>query len=94
MSASKSDLSIKEHNVKEYMAGLGQKARAASRVIAAAPTALKNKALLAIADELDKSRITLVAENQKDLAAGKANGLDAAMLDRLAVKPTTIDGMI
>lgn len=94
MSASKSDLSIKEHNVKEYMAGLGQKARAASRVIAAAPTALKNKALLAIADELDKSRITLVAENQKDLAAGKANGLDAAMLDRLAVKPSTIDGMI
>ncbi|HEY8938695.1 MAG TPA: glutamate-5-semialdehyde dehydrogenase [Cellvibrio sp.] len=81
-------------NVKEYMAALGHKARVASRVIAAAPTALKNKALLAIADELDKSRITLVAENQKDLAAGKANGLDAAMLDRLAVKPTTIDGMI
>lgn len=89
MSASKS-----EFNVKDYMAGLGQKARSASRVIAAAPTALKNKALLAIAGELDKSRITLVAENQKDLAAGKANGLDAAMLDRLAVKPTTIDGMI
>ncbi|WP_039915588.1 glutamate-5-semialdehyde dehydrogenase [Cellvibrio mixtus] len=81
-------------NVKEYMAGLGHRARVASRIIAAAPTALKNKALLAIADELDKSRITLVAENQKDLAAGKANGLDAAMLDRLAVKPTTIDGMI
>lgn len=89
MSASKSEV-----NVKDYMAGLGQKARAASRIIAAAPTALKNKALLAIADELDKSRITLVAENQKDLAAGKANGLDAAMLDRLAVKPATIDGMI
>lgn len=89
MSASKSEL-----NVKEYMAELGQKARKASRIIAAAPTALKNKALMAIADELDKSRITLVAENQKDLAAGKANGLDAAMLDRLAVKPTTIDGMI
>jgi glutamate-5-semialdehyde dehydrogenase len=89
MSVSNSEL-----NVKDYMAGLGQKARAASRIIAAAPTAVKNKALLAIANELDKSRITLVAENQKDLAAGKANGLDAAMLDRLAVKPTTIDGMI
>lgn len=89
MSTSKSEV-----NVKKYMADLGQKARAASRIIAAAPTALKNKALLAIANELDKSRITLVAENQKDLAAGKANGLDAAMLDRLAVKPTTIDGMI
>ncbi|HSX85237.1 MAG TPA: glutamate-5-semialdehyde dehydrogenase [Cellvibrio sp.] len=81
-------------NVKDYMAELGRKARAASRVIAAAPSALKNKALMAIAEELDKSRITLVSENQKDLAAGKANGLDAAMLDRLAVKPATIDGMI
>ena len=87
-------VSHSELNVKDYMAGLGQKARVASRIIAAAPTAVKNKALLAIAHELDKSRITLVAENQKDLAAGKANGLDAAMLDRLAVKPTTIDGMI
>ena len=85
---------MSELNVKEYMAEVGRKARAASRVIAAAPTAVKNAALLAIAAELDKSRITLVAENQKDLAAGKANGLDAAMLDRLAVKPATIDSMI
>jgi glutamate-5-semialdehyde dehydrogenase len=81
-------------NVKDYMAELGRNARVAARVIAAASTGLKNKALLAIAEQLDKSRITLVAENQKDLAAGKANGLDAAMLDRLAVKPATIDGMI
>ncbi len=81
-------------DVKSYMAQLGSKARAASRLIAKAPTALKNQALLAIADALDKSRITLVAENQKDLVAGKANGLDAAMLDRLTLKPATIDGMI
>ena len=81
-------------NVKDYMAELGRTARIAARVIAAASTGLKNKALLAIAEQLDKSRITLVAENQKDLAAGKANGLDASMLDRLALKPATIDGMI
>ena len=85
---------MSELNVKEYMVEVGRKARIASRVIAAAPTALKNKALLAIANELDKSRITLVAENQKDLAAGKANGLDSAMLDRLTVKPAGIDSMI
>ena len=88
------DANHKEFNVQAYMADLGQKARAVSRVIAATPTAIKNKALLAIASELDKSRITLVAENQKDLNAGKANGLDAAMLDRLTLKPATIDGMI
>ncbi|ACE85679.1 glutamate-5-semialdehyde dehydrogenase [Cellvibrio japonicus] len=85
---------MKVDSVKDYMAHIGIKARAASRLIAAAPTATKNNALLAIAQELDKSRITLVAENQKDLAAGKANGLDSAMLDRLTLKPATIDAMI
>lgn len=85
---------MSELNVKDYMAEVGRKARVAARVIAAAPTALKNKALLAIAAELDKARITLVAENQKDLTAAKASGLDAAMLDRLVVKPATIDSMI
>lgn len=81
-------------SVKEYMAELGRNARAAARVIAAAPTGVKNKALLAIAEALDSSRITLVAENQKDLAAARANGLEPAMVDRLAVKPATIDSMI
>jgi glutamate-5-semialdehyde dehydrogenase len=83
-----------QFNIKEYMAELGRNARAAARVIAAAPTGVKNKALLAIADALDSSRITLVAENQKDLAAARANGLEPAMVDRLAVKPATIDSMI
>jgi len=81
-------------NVKDYMAELGRNARAAARVIAAAPTAVKNQALLAIADALNNSRIILVSENQKDVAAAKANGLDAAMIDRLVVKPATIDAMI
>ena len=81
-------------DVKDYMAELGRNARKASRAIAAASTGVKNKALLAIADALNSNRITLVAENQKDLAAAKANGLDAAMIDRLAVKPATIDSMI
>lgn len=81
-------------NVKDYMAELGRNARAASRAIAAASTGVKNKALLAIADALNSNRITLVAENQKDLAAAKASGLEPAMVDRLAVKPATIDAMI
>jgi glutamate-5-semialdehyde dehydrogenase len=81
-------------NVKDYMAEVGRNARAASRVIAAATTGVKNKALLAIADALDTNRITLVAENQKDLAAARASGLEPAMIERLAVKPATIDAMI
>lgn len=81
-------------NVKAYMTELGRNARSAARVIASASTGVKNNALLAIAKSLDSARTHLIAENEKDLAAGAANGLDAAMLDRLAVKSSTIDGMI
>lgn len=81
-------------DVKTYMADVGRNARQAARVIASASTGVKNQALMAIADALDNARAVLVAENQKDLEAGAANGLDSAMLDRLALKPGTIDGMI
>ena len=83
-----------EFSVTDYMIGLGREARAASRALAAAATDTKNRALLAMAEALDTEREHLMAENAKDLAAGRANGLDAALLDRLALKPVTIDGMI
>jgi len=81
-------------NVIEYMADLGRNARRAARVVAAASAGTKNRALLAMAEALEAARPTLAEENRKDLEAGEANGLGAAMLDRLALKPATIDGMI
>jgi len=81
-------------DVDRYMADLGQRARAASRVLAAATTKEKNAALHAIADNLDSERDALVAANQKDLEAGKAKGLDAALLDRLELNAGRIDGML
>lgn len=80
--------------VKEYMLEVGRQARAAARLAASASSGSKNRALLAIADALNSARASLVTENQKDLDAGRDRGLDAAMLDRLALKPATIDGMI
>lgn len=81
-------------NVKEYMNDLGQKARAASRKLIAVDTGEKNKALFAIADAIESSRDKITAANDIDLAKGKENGLDAALLDRLALTPARIDGMI
>ncbi|MBE7376821.1 glutamate-5-semialdehyde dehydrogenase [Pseudomonas lopnurensis] len=81
-------------SVLDYMTRLGRAAREASRVLARASTAQKNRALQAAAAALDAARDELVAANQKDLAGGRANGLDAAMLDRLALTPKVIDGMI
>ncbi|MDE3738207.1 MULTISPECIES: glutamate-5-semialdehyde dehydrogenase [Pseudomonas] len=81
-------------SVLDYMTRLGRAARAASRVAARASTAQKNRALLAAADALDAARAELTAANEQDLANGRANGLDPAMLDRLALTPARIDDMI
>jgi glutamate-5-semialdehyde dehydrogenase len=81
-------------NVKEYMATLGQQARDASRRIVAATTGEKNQALLATADALEANRAALAAANAIDMENGRANGLDAALLDRLELTPKVIDGMI
>jgi len=80
-------------NIKEYMTALGQQARAASRVLARANTGEKNAALLAMANALEAQRAVLIKENKKDLDAGKANGLDEALLDRLELNDERIDGM-
>jgi len=81
-------------DIAAYMQTLGQRARAASRLLAAADTGAKNAALQAIADDLDTRRDDLAAANQRDLEAGAAKGLDAALLDRLALNTARIDGMI
>ena len=80
-------------SVHDYMAGLGQRARAASRLISRAETATKNAALLAIAAAIEASQPRLLDENRKDLEAGAAQGLDAALLDRLELNPTRIRAM-
>lgn len=81
-------------DINAYMNTLGVQARAASRIMAAASTAQKNAALLAMADAIDASREHLQAANELDLQAGRDKALDAAMLDRLALTPSRIDGML
>lgn len=81
-------------NIKQYMQEMGQNARLASRAIAKADTGLKNKALMATADALNAARPALAAANEKDLENGRNNGLDSALLDRLALTPKVIDTMI
>jgi len=81
-------------NIAEYMQDLGASARTASRVMAAASTEKKNRALLAMATAIDANRDALAKANAIDLERGAANGLDAAMLDRLELTPARIDGMI
>jgi len=81
-------------DIKEYMKTLGQQARKAGREISRAESGKKNLALLKIAEAIENSHELLIAENRKDLDAGKKNGLDAALLDRLELKPAGIQAMV
>ncbi|MEK1904352.1 MAG: gamma-glutamyl-phosphate reductase, partial [Pseudomonas sp.] len=66
-------------SVLDYMTRLGRAAREASRVLARANTAQKNRALQAAANALDAARVELTAANELDLAAARANGLEPSM---------------
>ncbi|MGZ8137341.1 MAG: glutamate-5-semialdehyde dehydrogenase [Methylococcaceae bacterium] len=76
------------------MQTLGQQARKAGREISKTESGKKNMALLKIAEAIENSSAMLIAENRKDLDAGKQNGLDAPSLDRLTLTPKSIQAMI
>lgn len=63
----------------------GQKARAASRRMAAASTADKNKVLLRLAELLEAKKEDIFAANEQDLVKAKENGLKESFVDRLRV---------
>ncbi|MGH1471745.1 MAG: glutamate-5-semialdehyde dehydrogenase [Cellvibrionaceae bacterium] len=76
------------------MKTLGQQAREASRIVAAADTGTKDAVLKETAKALESARTNIISANQKDMESSRKNGLDAAMLDRLELTPARIDGMI
>jgi len=79
--------------VREHMHRLGTAAREAAAVLARAGTGQKNHALHAIADAIEAGAPALAAANARDLEAGRAGGLDPALLDRLELTPARIAAM-
>ncbi|MBI5429279.1 MAG: glutamate-5-semialdehyde dehydrogenase [Nitrosomonadales bacterium] len=81
------------NDIKEYMQGVGQAARAASRLMAQADTNAKNRALENIATAIMLNSAKLLAENARDVTAAKTSGLDGASIDRLTMTEKTVQGM-
>jgi glutamate-5-semialdehyde dehydrogenase len=81
-------------NIQDYMQQVGQRARAASRAMARADGATRNRALQLIADAIVRDAALLRAANQLDLDAARAAGLEPAMLDRLSLSDKAIDTML
>jgi glutamate-5-semialdehyde dehydrogenase len=82
-----------ESSISRYMIEVGRRARAASRLMGRAETSAKNAALLAIAESIEAAKPQLKAANRRDLDAGAANGLGAALLDRLELTDVRIAAM-
>jgi glutamate-5-semialdehyde dehydrogenase len=75
------------------MQDVGARARRAAALMSRAETAAKDAALLAMAAGLEQARDRLIEENKKDLDAGRRDGLDDALLDRLTLNAERIAGM-
>jgi len=83
-----------DSDVTAYMRRLGTLAREASRTLAAADTAGRNRALLAVRDALHAARSDIARANRRDLERGRERGLDAPLLDRLELTEARVDTML
>ena len=81
-------------NLQATLLSMGKAARAASRIIAAANSDTKSKALRAIALAADAARDDIKAANAVDMTAAKENNLDQPLVDRLFLDDRGIDQMI
>jgi glutamate-5-semialdehyde dehydrogenase len=81
-------------DVEAAVHAIGDRARAASRVLARANRAWKDRALRAIGAALKENEAAVLAANSEDLEAGRTNGTSTALLDRLALTPARIDGLV
>ncbi|MBV7317070.1 glutamate-5-semialdehyde dehydrogenase [Shewanella sp. NIFS-20-20] len=77
-----------------YLEQLGQQAKAASFQLAALTSPQKNQLLHAIAMSLTAAKDTILAENAKDVASAREQGLTDAMIDRLLLDEVRLDGVI
>ena len=80
-------------DIRQTMQGIGRRARLAAAAMSRADTAAKNSALLAMASAIEQARDRLIEENKKDMDAGRRDGLDAALLDRLLLNAERIADM-
>jgi glutamate-5-semialdehyde dehydrogenase len=80
-------------DVKTYMQSIGREARGASRLIAKADTAAKNRALTQMATAIKRDEKSLLEANSVDVENAKKRGLEPAMIDRLTLTRKSIASM-
>jgi glutamate-5-semialdehyde dehydrogenase len=80
-------------NYEQRILEIGAQARNAARVLARTTTAKKNAALLAAADQIERSSERILTANEADMKSATASGLSSAMLDRLRLDSARISAI-
>lgn len=80
-------------DIKSYVTEKALRAKKAARILANLSTKVKNDALIAMAEEIEKKAEDLMRENRKDIDSAEKKGLSKAMIDRLALNPKRIKEM-
>lgn len=88
------DVPLSVEDVEAAVHAIADRSRHAARRMARANRAWKDRGLRAIGAALLERRNLILSANAKDVAAGKANGTSAAMLDRLTLTETRIAGLV
>ncbi len=81
-------------DIPALMAEMGARAKIAAAALAFAPSQAKEAALMAAADQVWARRDAIIAANSKDMDFGREKGLSAAMMDRLMLDETRIQGIV
>ena len=84
---------IPQESIRALMQDIGQRARAAARIMARASTAQKNQALADIAKAIRQEVPAIFTANRLDIARAQKNGQDAAFIDRLTMSEKSIETM-
>jgi glutamate-5-semialdehyde dehydrogenase len=79
--------------VENYMRGVGEKARSASRAMARTTTGEKNAALFALAQIIEEDAASILEANAADLRGARDSGLETALVDRLELNPSRVAAM-
>ncbi|SLJ98971.1 glutamate-5-semialdehyde dehydrogenase [Arthrobacter sp. P2b] len=88
------DVPLSDADVEAAVHAIADRSRQAARRIAMANRSWKDRALRAVGDALQENTQAILAANATDVAAGKANGTSAAMLDRLTLTEARIAGLV
>ena len=87
------NLSVPGLDLPLYMRELGERARAAGRVLAGAGTQAKDAALVATAARLERDAEGIIAANARDVGGARATGHDDAFVNRLTLDAATVRAM-